>query len=203
MTMPKLLLAAATAALVVLSGCDQTTDSAEVKKLRAEVDALKIAVYGDPLTTCYEDKVIEDISAYASTLEGLPDSELEPEVWHTSNGARGGVTTTDSGLQYTVVQEGDPKAHSPEGGQIIKVNYHGIFTNGEKFDSAYDRGAPAEFPANRVIAGWVEALGDMKVCEARTLYIPGKLAYGEKGREGAIPPNATLIFHVQLLGIEK
>lgn len=201
--MPKLLLTVATAALIALTGCDQTGDSAEVKKLRTEVDALKIAVYGDPLTTCYEDKVIADISAYASTLEGLPDADLESEVWHTSNGARGNVTTTESGLQYTVVQEGADDAHSPEGGQIIKVNYHGTFTNGEKFDSAYDRGQPAEFPANRVIQGWVEALGDMKVCEARTLYIPGKLAYGDKGRGEAIPPNATLIFHVQLLGIEK
>jgi len=108
--------------------------------------------------------------------------------------------TTTSGLQYMVVQKGQGDA-KPELTNIVKVNYHGTFRDGEKFDSSYDRGEPIEFPANGVIKGWVEALGDMKTCEARTLYIPGDLAYGPNGR-GSIPPNATLVFHVQLLGIK-
>lgn len=201
--MPKLLLAAATTALLALSACQQATDNTEIKKLRKDVDELQITVYGDPLATCETKEILKDISAYAATLEGLPSAELEPEAWHTENGKRNDVKTTTSGLQYTVVQNGNPKAPKPEGGQLINVNYHGIFTNGEKFDSSYDRGEPTQFPANRVIRGWVEALADMKVCEARTLYIPGKLAYGPEGRGDAIPPNATLIFHVQLLGIEQ
>jgi FKBP-type peptidyl-prolyl cis-trans isomerase len=188
---------------LALAACQPaTSDNAEIKALRADVDALKLEVFGDPLAQCPQDKWLEGIDAYAATLEGLPDAELEPEAWHTSNGAREGVETTDSGLQYTVVQTGNANAPSPVGGQIVTVNYHGIFPNGDKFDSSYDRSEPSEFPANRVIRGWVEALQDMKPCEARTLYIPGDLAYGEQGRPG-IPSNATLVFHVQLLGIDQ
>lgn len=174
--------------------------SDEIKQLRADVDALKLEVFGDPLAKCEGDKVLSDISAYADSMANLPDADLESEAWHKSNGLRKEVTTTESGLQYTVVQPGHKDGPKPVGGELIKVNYHGTFIDGKTFDSAYDRGEPIEFPANGVIQGWVEAMGDMTACEARTLYVPGKLAYGDKGR-GTIPPNATLIFNVQLLGI--
>lgn len=199
--MKKLIIPALAAGL--FAACQQAAiDTAEIDALRSDVEALKLEVFGDPLATCPAENHLENIEAYAATLEGLPAAEEEPDIWHASNGARDSVITTESGLQYSVVQAGNPEAPSPVGGELVNVHYHGFFPNGDKFDSSYDRGEPSQFPANRVIKGWVEALKDMKPCEARTLYIPGGLAYGEKGRPG-IPENATLLFHVQLLGIEQ
>lgn len=190
------------AAFALLAACQPTGgQQADIKELRKDVDALKVEVFGDPLASCEDDKIFSGIAPYADTLLDLPDPDLEPEAWHTSNGLRQGVTTTDSGLQYTIVQQGKDGGPSPVGSQIIKVNYHGIFPDGKTFDSSYDRGQPIDFPANGVIQGWVEAMGGMKPCEARTLYIPGDLAYGPNGR-GGIPPNATLLFHVQLLAVD-
>ena len=196
--MKKLALFCLIPALAVL-GCQQ--NSAEVDALRKDVDALKLEVFGDPLATCPADQHLADISTYQEVLGDLPDAELEPEEWHKLNAEREGVITLPTGLQYSVVKSGNPDAPSPVGSQVIEVNYHGFFPNGEKFDSSYDRGQPLQFPANGVITGWVQALGKMKPCDAWTLYIPGDLAYGERGR-GGIPANATLVFHVQLLGVD-
>lgn len=197
--MKKLALSCMLPALALL-GCEQ--NSAEVDALRADVDALKLEVFGDPLAACPVDQHLADISSYQAALGDLPDPALEPDEWHKVNAERDGVITLPSGLQYSVAKSGNPDAPSPVGSQVIEVNYHGFFTNGEKFDSSYDRGQPLEFPANGVIPGWVEALGKMKPCDAWNLYIPGDLAYGSRGR-GGIPANATLIFHVQLLGVDK
>ena len=101
-----------------------------------------------------------------------------------------------------MVQAGLDDGASPIGGEYVTVHYHGYFLDGNVFDSSYDRGETIDFPANGVIPGWVEALQDMKTCEARTLYIPGDLAYGKRGNRG-IPPNATLLFNVQLIAVDK
>lgn len=186
-------------AALALTACQ--AEPADLRELRADVDALKLEVFGDPLATCPDASHIADITGYESTLAGLPDPELEPEEWHAANAERDGVITLPSGLQYSVAQDGLAAGPSPEGSQIVEVNYHGFFRDGNTFDSSYDRGQPLEFPVNGVIRGWVEALGQMKPCEARTLYVPGKLAYGEAGR-GGIPSNATLLFHVQLLAVD-
>lgn len=185
---------------LALSACQPNT--AEIDALRADVDALKLEVFGDPLASCPADQQLADITTYKDVLGELPDAELEPEEWHKQNAERDGVITLPSGLQYSVVQSGNPDAPSPVGSQKIKVNYHGFFRNGETFDSSYDRGAAIEFPANGVIKGWIEGLGKMKPCDAWTLYIPGDLAYGSRGR-GGIPADATLLFHVQLLGVNQ
>lgn len=112
---------------------------------------------------------------------------------------------TSSGLQYldTVVGTGA----SPKAGQICVMHYTGWLweneSKGKKFDSSVDRGTPFEFPlGGRVIKGWNEGIASMKVGGKRTLLIPPQLAYGEKGYPAAIPPNATLIFDVELLGVK-
>jgi peptidylprolyl isomerase len=109
--------------------------------------------------------------------------------------------TTPSGLKYTVIKAG--KGATPKSGQEVFVHYTGTLTNGKKFDSSRDRGQPFSFKvgAGQVIAGWDEALSTMKVGERRKLTIPPKLGYGAAGAGGVIPPNATLIFDVELLKI--
>jgi peptidylprolyl isomerase len=111
------------------------------------------------------------------------------------------LQTTPSGLQYAIDQPGTgPK---PQAGQTVTVHYTGWLTNGTKFDSSRDRGEPYPFAIGRekVIAGWDEGVADMKVGEKRTLVIPPALGYGEPGY-GAIPPNATLVFKIELLGVQ-
>ena len=177
--MKSLFVSALAISAITLTGCQQQPGSAaDVEALRADVETLKTDVYGKSVGTCEDSKILKNIDAYKASLEGLPSADLEAAEWLTANAARDNVNTTPSGLQYTVVQEGQKDSAKPDPTDLIRVNYHGFFPNGDKFDSAYDRGEPAEFPANRVIQGWIEGLGDMKVCEARTLYIPGDLAYG-------------------------
>ena len=115
------------------------------------------------------------------------------------NGAREEVITTDSGLQYEVLVSGD--GASPAPADLVTVHYTGTLIDGTVFDSSVQRGQPAEFPANRLIPGWVEALQLMRVGDKWMLYIPSDLAYGERGAGGAIGPNQTLIFEIELLGV--
>lgn len=116
------------------------------------------------------------------------------------NKTQAGVKTTASGLQYIVEKEGDGK--TPTANDTVKCHYRGTLTNGEQFDSSYDRGQPAEFPVSGVIPGWTEALQLMKVGGKVKLFVPPELAYGPSGRPG-IPPNSVLIFEVELLDIVK
>jgi hypothetical protein len=110
----------------------------------------------------------------------------------------GDWTETPSGLKYFEIVEGEgPQPMGPSA--RVKVHYTGWFVNGEKFDSSVDRGQPATFPLNGVIAGWTEGVGDMRVGGKRKLIIPYDLAYGERGRAPRIPAKATLIFDVELL----
>jgi len=196
------LLALSVIGLAVTACQPQQQSSPDIEDLRADVDSLKADIYGKQLGSCDESKILSGPSDYAATLEGLPDAAIEGVDWHTANGERPNVMSTPSGLQYTIVQDGMADSRSPDPTHIVRVNYHGFFKDGKTFDSSYDRGKDIQFPANGVIKGWVEALTDMKPCEARTLYIPGDLAYGSAGR-GGIPADATLIFNVQLLGIKE
>lgn len=108
---------------------------------------------------------------------------------------------TASGLQYSVDQPGT--GAQPRQGQTVSVHYTGWLTDGTKFDSSRDRGEPLEFPiaTGRVIQGWDEGVAAMKVGEKRTLVIPPDLGYGARGASGVIPPNATLVFKVELVGV--
>ena len=111
------------------------------------------------------------------------------------------VIATESGLMYKVLREG--KGAKPAREDKVKVHYEGRLINDTIFDSSYQRGEPSVFGVNQVISGWTEALQLMPVGSEYELYIPYNLAYGERGAGASIPPYATLIFKVELLGIEK
>ncbi len=128
--------------------------------------------------------------------EAAEKNNKEGEDFLAKNKTAAGWKTTESGLQYNVVKEGD--GATPKDTDVVKVHYTGTLINGEKFDSSRDRGTPAEFPVNRVIPGWTEALKLMKVGAQYKLAIPAKLAYGRDARPG-IPANSTLLFDVELI----
>ena len=110
-------------------------------------------------------------------------------------------TKTASGIVITTLKEGT--GASPKSTETVKVHYRGVLENGKEFDSSYARGQPATFPLNRVIACWTEGVQTMKVGGKAKLLCPANLAYGSRGVPGTIPPDATLIFEVELLEIVK
>ncbi len=128
-------------------------------------------------------------------------NKREGEAFLLANVNAPGVKVLPSGLQYRVITEGTGKI--PLATSTVKTNYRGKLINGEEFDSSYKRGEPAVFQCGGVISGWTEALLLMKVGSKWELFIPPHLAYGEQGAGGVIPPNATLIFEVELLEIQK
>lgn len=139
--------------------------------------------------------------AFEQFQKELQQKQLEKEktadAFLTENAKKEGVKTTASGLQYKITKEGTGAA--PTASSTVKVHYTGKLVDGTVFDSSVERGEPIEFPLGQVIPGWTEGLQLMKPGGKATLYIPAKLAYGEQGIPGTIPPNSTLIFDVELL----
>jgi len=109
------------------------------------------------------------------------------------------IVELPSGLKYEIIESGT--GASPKLTDKVTVHYRGTLTDGTEFDSSYKRGQPAQFPVNRVIAGWTEALQLMKEGDKWKLTIPPDLAYGERGAGNAIPPNSTLLFEVELIKV--
>ena len=129
------------------------------------------------------------------------DNKAAGEKFLAENKTKEGVVTTPSGLQYKVITKGTGAI--PADTSKVKVNYKGTLIDGTEFDSSYKRKEPATFRANQVIKGWTEALTMMPVGSKWELYIPQDLAYGARETGGQIKPFSTLIFEVELVGIEK
>ena len=121
------------------------------------------------------------------------------EAFLAENAKKEGVKSIPSGLQYRILKEGTGK--KPAKTDTVIVHYKGTLIDGREFDSSHKRGQPAEFPVDRVIKGWTEALQLMPEGSKWMLYIPWNLAYGEQGRGGLIGPHETLVFEVELLSI--
>ncbi len=136
---------------------------------------------------------------------GSPDKSTASSTPSASSPMKvsGQPTTTPSGLQYWDIVVGTGAAATS--GSTVKVHYSGFLTTGQKFDSSRDRGEPFSFPLGQgqVIKGWDEGVAGMKIGGQRQLRIPPQLGYGAEGAGGVIPPNATLIFDVELLGVGK
>ena len=118
------------------------------------------------------------------------------------NSKQDGVITTQSGLQYLVLNKGSGTTH-PTATDSVKVHYHGTLIDGAVFDSSVDRGQPISFGLNQVIKGWTEGLQLMVIGEKTRFFIPSELAYGKRGAGRSIGADTTLIFEVELLGINE
>ena len=133
--------------------------------------------------------------------DSMSNNKAEGEAFLAQNAAKAGVTTLPSGLQYEVLTEGSGK--KPGLSSSVTTHYHGTLINGTVFDSSYQRGQPATFPVNGVIAGWTEALQLMGEGSKYRLYIPSDLAYGKRGAGRDIPGDTALIFDVELLKVNN
>ena len=136
-----------------------------------------------------------------SMLDTYSEVKEAGEAFLAENKTKEGVVTTESGLQYKIIKEG--KGDVPVATDNVKVNYKGTLIDGTEFDSSYSRNEPTTFQADRVIKGWTEALTMMPVGSKWELYIPYNLAYGTDSPQQLIKPFSTLVFEVELLGIEK
>ncbi|MBC2680286.1 FKBP-type peptidyl-prolyl cis-trans isomerase [Pseudomonas sp. CFBP 8770] len=142
-------------------------------------------------------KVIRDIMQ-AEQQAKAEAAAGEGKAYLAENAKRAEITTTASGLQYEVLSTGE--GSKPAGDSTVRVHYHGTLTDGTVFDSSYNRGEPAEFPVNGVIAGWTEALQLMPAGSKWRVHVPSELAYGAQG-VGSIPPHSVLVFDVELLEV--
>lgn len=187
-----------------------------LKAQSIEVDAeimargLKDGLAGSkPLLT--DEQIQQAITAFQEQVNAKRTAEMkavgskhkaEGAAYLAANKAKPGVVTLPSGLQYKVLQQG--AGATPKADDVVVAHYRGTLIDGTEFDNSYKRGQPLNIPVNGVIAGWTEALQKMKVGSKWQLCIPSELAYGEEPREGSpIPPNAVLLFDIELLGIGK
>ncbi|MFT7372041.1 MAG: FKBP-type peptidyl-prolyl cis-trans isomerase FklB [Oleiphilaceae bacterium] len=150
----------------------------------------------------------EEINAAFQVIQAKVEAEKaeqakqfagEGEAFLAENAKRDDVTVLESGLQYEVLTAGEGEI--PTAQSVVSTHYRGTLIDGKQFDSSYDRGEPAEFPVGGVIAGWTEALQQMKVGSKWKLFVPYHLAYGEAGAGDDIGPYQALVFDIELLAI--
>jgi FKBP-type peptidyl-prolyl cis-trans isomerase FkpA len=171
------------------------------------VEAMKTVMKdGKPLLTDEQAKQVGQAFGERMMLKQKAEREVsikknleEGEKFLAANKTKPGVQTTASGLQYQILRQGNgPK---PVATDMVTAHYLGTFLDGKKFDSSYDRGTPADFALNGVIPGWTEGLQLMAKGSKFKFWIPANLAYGAEGQGNTMPPNATLIFEVELVDI--
>ena len=133
--------------------------------------------------------------------EQIVKNAEESKKFLAENGEKEGVKTTESGLQYKILKDGDGIVPKQE--DFVSVHYRGTFIDGKEFDSSYLKGAPQTLQTDGVIKGWTEALQMMKVGSKWELFVPPHLAYGRRGNGDKIPPNKVLVFEMELLSIVK
>ena len=174
----------------------------EIKSFENFMEAIKDVYAGNkPKIDATEANAILN-EEYQKIVSKNADINLEAEKnYFDENAKREEITTTTSGLQYEVLTEGNGEI--PKLTDTVTTHYHGILPDGTVFDSSVQRGEPASFPVNGVIAGWVEALQIMKTGSKWRLYVPSNLAYGSRGAGGVIGPNQALIFDIELIAINK
>ena len=143
------------------------------------------------------DSVINDNSVRTS----MNDYAQKQQQYLDDNATQDGVTVTESGLQFRVLTRGQSETR-PAASDVVTAHYEGRLIDGSVFDSSYRRGAPSDFPLNRVIAGWTEGLQYMAIGDKYEFTIPSDLGYGDRGAGADIPPGATLIFDVELMGVK-
>lgn len=177
----------------LLKGFKASSDTGEVELAMSEEDANKF------LQTYFDGQKEKQKDAMKKKFEG---NIQKGEAFLSENGKRAGVTTTASGLQYEILKKGTGAKPTVE--SVVETHYTGTFLDGTVFDSSVERGEAVKFPVNRVIPGWTEALQLMPVGSKWKLWVPYTLAYGEEsGPGGKIEPYSTLVFEIELLGIEK
>jgi FKBP-type peptidyl-prolyl cis-trans isomerase FklB len=167
------------------------------KGMADALQAKKPLIADELLDNCigtYQQKISSEKSSVA---------KKEGQAFLAANGKRSGVVTLPSGLQYEIIKAGPDTAVKPTLASTVKCHYHGTTINGTPFDSSVDRGEPISFPLGNVIVGWQEALQLMSVGSKWKLYIPADMAYGDRQQGDKIPPGSTLIFVVELLGVEN
>lgn len=156
------------------------------------------------LIACSDGGVRGEIArAEAQRAERAKGVEAKSQAFLTANSAKPGVRTTASGLQYSVTRAVEENLPRPELGDQVLVNYEGKLVDGTVFDSSYERGQPVPFTLGEVIPGWNEGVQLMKPGEEYLFVIPAALGYGAAGAGADIPPNAALVFKVELLMFAK
>lgn len=177
-------------------------------------EGLDINVVMTAIKQCYEgqasqlkDKELDTaydavkIKTQEAKVEQTNNFETLNKQYLEENAKREGVSVTNSGLQYEIIEEGT--GENPSSDAIVRTHYHGSFINGQVFDSSVTRNEPAEFALKDVIPGWTEALKIMKVGSKWRITVPSAIGYGEAGSPPVIPGGSTLIFEISLLDIVK
>jgi FKBP-type peptidyl-prolyl cis-trans isomerase FkpA len=166
---------------------------------KAFIEGFQASFEGKPNIT--EEEAVAIIQqTIANSMQRASNENLEASiVFLEENGLKNGIITTESGLQYEIINE--TEGAKPEAGDTVRVNYEGTLTDGTVFDSSFERGEPVEFPLGQVISGWTEGIQLMSPGSRYKFYISPELGYGDQPVGGIIPANSVLIFDVELLDI--
>ena len=174
------------------------------------MDSINVDAFAKAMKDSYADNTVISVDDANKHLQeyfqGLQEKQVSKARqggidFLAANAKKDGITTLASGLQYEVLVEGN--GAKPSATSKVTTHYHGTTIDGKVFDSSVDRGQPAQFGVNQVIAGWTEALQLMSIGSKWRLFIPSDLAYGERGAGADIPPHAALVFEVELISIDQ